>query len=163
MRLVSAFICLVINLHAGPLKIEGQPRTFNTDAGQFTTSGKFVQRVPYKVGLVDWEVFLDPFQAAYITPGSASEDILNNLLETTFGSTNGIPNWYLGIPLGPTSDDSIVVRTYEAVHFPLGNCPGPCAGGRIQVDFVPHGTDNLLSNFHWIQIVTSNHAEIGRA
>lgn len=110
----------------------------------YTTSGVYDYSDPYTVGTTNWQARLIPARPTEINNTNG------NFFFTTLANWAQGSNWTFNSAVNTLSNDSLVVRTY--------NADGAAArvGAEFHVEYVP-GPGDPTANVHWIQVVRDNH------
>jgi hypothetical protein len=109
----------------------------------YATSGAYDPEEPYAVGLVTCRTELHPniiFPTEVDPPTAGYLDTLND----------AFPAWTFDTAAAELSDDSIEVKTYDAIGTSTR------VGVWIHARYVPHDSDPT-EDLHWVQVLTTNH------
>ena len=117
---------------------------------QTPTSGKHTGEVQYNrsgyVGMVSLsQIIDDTYDPMY---HRSPYQTLQDLFKKEFGKSG----WSIKISEKPLSNDSLIVRTYDASDVDTQNNSRFAVGAEFHLQYVPHGTDPAM-DLHWIQFV----------
>ena len=154
-RLGVAIVCLCLPIasETSPFKIDytgGPTKLQPPGLPELPVPHRHVPSEDYLVGADNWRVWLVPDPPEYLR-------VVDAATAAIIAAELGV-GWTFASSARELSDDSLVVRLYEATYeTPCLNIPAEpeCVGANFGLDYVPGVGDPAV--IHWIQVVKSNH------